>query len=644
MAALQQGQWTLAETQGRSAVALAPEHPAAHSLLGLALLQLDRIAEALPELEQAAQRDRQNAALAGNLAEAYARAGRHGEALQAFRRALRIAPAHWPHALGAAIAMARQGQHGEAATVLKRLAAQHPQEAVIWHNLGHAQLQSGEPAQAEASLRQALRLSPGDPDALLSLGSALHRQLKFREAASVWRDCISAQPHWPAPRLNLASVLIDDGQPEAAASECEALIKLAPELPEAHRFLGAARSQQGRLAQALDAYRAAVRAAPGDAAAWRSLGGALAECGQLLQALRALCHATELDPDAPSLLRLLGQTDLAQGRFSEGWLHYRRRPAYLGLSQKWPAPQLTQQLPDDVRGRHVLVRREQGLGDELFFLRQLPLLKARGAKVTLVSSAKLAAMLQRGGIADAVINETAAIPAGADFHLFCGDLVHALQPPQCSTASPRKMAPAAALADFPARIAVFHPRPQPSLRLPALPDALARMREALQQAGPPPYTAVTWRAGTAASDQGGADWLLSKEIPLHELGDALRGAPGTLLALQRLPAAGEIAALAAACGRAVADFTAVNEDLEDMLALLELVDDYVGVSNTNMHLRAAAGRTARVLVPNPAEWRWMQWGNRSPWFPGFRIYRQSLGGDWNPALQLLARDLAAAGG
>ena len=36
-----------------------------------------------------------------------------------------------------------------------------------------------------------------------------------------------------------------------------------------------------------------------------------------------------------------------------------------------------------------------------------------------------------------------------------------------------------------------------------------------------------------------------------------------------------------------------------MLALLSLIDEYVGVSNTNMHLRAGVGKTAKVLVPAP---------------------------------------------
>jgi len=59
-------------------------------------------------------------------------------------------------------------------------------------------------------------------------------------------------------------------------------------------------------------------------------------------------------------------------------------------------------------------------------------------------------------------------------------------------------------------------------------------------------------------------------------------------------------------------------------------------------LRAGAGRTARVLVPRPAEWRWMAAGSSSPWFPGFSVYRQSIDGEWNAALDALGRDLARA--
>jgi hypothetical protein len=32
-------------------------------------------------------------------------------------------------------------------------------------------------------------------------------------------------------------------------------------------------------------------------------------------------------------------------------------------------------------------------------------------------------------------------------------------------------------------------------------------------------------------------------------------------------------------------------------------------------------------------------GDESPWFKGFKIYRQTIGGDWSSALEQLTKDL-----
>ena len=81
-----------------------------------------------------------------------------------------------------------------------------------------------------------------------------------------------------------------------------------------------------------------------------------------------------------------------------------------------------------------------------------------------------------------------------------------------------------------------------------------------------------------------------------------------------------------------------------MLALVDLLDDYGCVSNTNVHLRAVRGRASRVLIPIASEFRWMAAGSRSPWFPESPLYRQAPDGGWHGALKWLAPDLAAAHG
>jgi hypothetical protein len=136
--------------------------------------------------------------------------------------------------------------------------------------------------------------------------------------------------------------------------------------------------------------------------------------------------------------------------------------------------------------------------------------------------------------------------------------------------------------------------------------------------------------------------MLHKEIGIRPLAEALRAVSATFIALQRNPEPGDIDTFSSHLGRQVHDFSDLNEDLEGMLAALAVFDEYVGVSNTNMHLRAAAGATARVLVPGPAEWRWMAAGSSTPWFPGFSVYRQSVDGDWDAALAELGRDVRNA--
>ena len=54
------------------------------------------------------------------------------------------------------------------------------------------------------------------------------------------------------------------------------------------------------------------------------------------------------------------------------------------------------------------------------------------------------------------------------------------------------------------------------------------------------------------------------------------------------------------------------------------------------HLCAQA-QTQRII--RRAEWRWLAEGNKSPWFPGFSLYRQSMRTGWPDSLQKLAADL-----
>lgn len=595
-----------------------PRHPDALHLLGVLTLQMGDAGRSATLIERALRVRPENPAFHANLAQAYFALRRVTDARAAFLRAATLDPGNPQPALGAANCLAMQGSFAEAERELRAVAQRHPGYALAWFNLGNAVREQGRPQEAADCYRRAIELDPTFADAHNNLGSVLHALERFEEAEPAYRQYLALQPDAVAGYCNLASVLIDRGRSADAAAVCQQGIELvhaSTELPELHLMLGSALAHQGKFTAVLAAFRTAATIAPDNARALWAYCGALFETGNEREGLEWLERARELQPDSPEFRNSMAGFYLAAGDLQAGWREYEWRPARSRFVEKFPDLQLVREAPGSLAGRKIFLLREQGLGDELFFLRFAGALKARGAEITYRANAKLASMLGRVPALDRVITENDPLPA-ADLNMLVGDLPQVLGG-----------------ADFP-----------PPLALIALPQRLAEMKQRLAALGPPPYLGLTWRAGTAPEKQHGTVWVLHKDVPLEGLGTAVRGVSGTLLALQRNPKPGEIGELASHAGKPVHDLSAANEDLEEMLALLAVMDEYVGVSNTNTHLRAGAGRTARVLVPWPAEWRWMSTGETSPWFPGFRIYRQGPDGDWEAAVGRLRDDLLAAPG
>jgi len=599
----------------RQALRIAPGHPDALNLMGTVLLRLGRAEEAVDCLQRAASRLRANPGVLGNLAQAYFALGQYEQARETFRKAGRLDPRAVQFQLGVANSLAMQGKLGDAETLLRRQADRFPNEAPVWHSLGNVLRDLARPAEAVDCYRKALSLDHRLVDARNNLGGVLHAFGKFDEAEREYRACVAMAPGYALAKCNLASVIIDLGRFSEAEAVCREAIELAPEMTIAHTFLGAALGHQGRLVEALACHRAAVNIAPDNPKTVEIYATALVENGQFEEGLRWYSRALALKPDSVSLHQQLGTALLAHGRFAEGWAEYLHRPAFIRFREKYSDLTLSRTLPPNLGGKRICLLREQGLGDEIFFLRFAPPLAAAGARITYRASNKIRSLLGRVACLEQILEETAPVPA-ADALMMLGDLPHALH-------------------DFAGSV----PLP-PTLELPPLAACLASMRERLAATGNPPYVGLTWLGGTPPREQlAGPSWSLYKEIAIQPFAEALRDFPGTFIALQRNPQPGEIETFARVLGRPVHDFSALNEDLEGMLALLALIDEYIGVSNTNMHLRAAAGGTAHVLVPCPAEWRWMAAGDSSPWFPGFSIYRQGLDGNWGPAFAKLRQTL-----
>jgi len=567
--------------------------------------------------------------------------GNLAPAVEMYRRILSIAPENEDALNLYGLVYHQQGDHEQACELIGKAITVSPSVALYHNNLAMALHGLNRNIEAIASLRHAVALDSSYIDAWVNLGDVLDRVGQTVSAIYAYQSALQLAPEAAYIHFQLAKCISEKGDCALAISSLRQAIALEPNFADAYERLGSLLCDTDEPHEALKALKKAQELEPNNEKAWFTTGQIQRDLDQLDDALSAFEKTIQLSPDLTEahhniggVLRALGRDDdaiiaydqalainpnrqdtrsdralalLAAGQFAEGWQDFQVRGS---TSDKRNQLHLNH-LPDDLSGKNILVLRDQGLGDELFFLRFVPALKARGAAVIYQGQSQLISLIKRLDFLDAVLDENMENPPpDVDFCISAGDLPAALGMKSTS--------------EIP-----------PSITLSALSVHAANMTEQLRQFGPAPYIGITWRAGIQKRNR------LSKIAPLQALAGSLSQINATFIAVQRNPEPGEIEQLATQIGRPVLDLTDLNNDLEAMLALLDRLDAYVCVSNTNTHLRDTLGKPCHVLVPNPADYRWMNCGDASPWFPALKVYRETYQAGWQPALNALSADLMA---
>lgn len=480
----------------------------------------------------------------------------------------------------------------------------NPRDADAWHMLALIAIRKGQSGEALTLVKRALGLERRKPVYLNTLGIALAEGGQVEDALQCFKRAVKERPSYAEGHYNLGKAYRKLGRDAEARQSYERAWRLDPAHAEVANNLSTFYSAEGRLDEAIALLREARALRPDEQGFAINLSTALLARFGPEAAIRELAAFLVNHPEAAAVHAWLGRRLLAEGRFEQGWQEYGWRRG--GPPVEFP----------DCAGKAVQLLPDQGLGDHLFFLRFAPALAARAARVAFECPEPLFRLLEREP------------PVG--------ELRRGSDPPRAFDLS-------LPLGDLP-RLLGSKDMPAP-VRLSVEPGRISRWREQLAALGPAPYLGVTWRGGSKRTDPSEfaarGENPLYKEVGVEALARCVACWRGTVLVLQRGPQPDECERFSEALGRPAYDVSAVNEDLADMAALLSLIEEYVGVSNTNMHVRAGVGRTARILVPFPPEFRWMSSGDEVGWFPGFRVYRERPGGDWKPALEQLVADLTA---
>ena len=575
--------------------------------------------------------------------------GRVEEARRAFQEAIALEPGFADAHNGLGITCFRLGLLDEAMESFGRALMLAPESIETRLNAARTLMQAGRVAGAARLYREALQRSAARTDALLVIALGLQQAGDLAAAAGAFVQLLALVPDDAMARGQYALVLDALGRTDEAGVQIDRALATPPVAPGLHNTRGVLLLHRSAWAEAAEAFRIVLEAEPANAEARINLALALRHMGRREDALREMtaaqaqgnldalamarlatmhgsegrsAHAIDLaeaalraSPLLPDAHMALASELLRAGHVERGWREYLFRPARgLAIMEDIAVGAYPPRLPATLAGADIVILGEQGVGDALFFMRYAKPLADAGARLHVRADPRLEPILAR------------AMPIAS---WIAGDEL-----PPASVAL--------WMGDLPAFVQPLAGEPRPTLRVAPIEARVVRMRERLA-AGALPAIGLAWIAGTQSGRGPVGQTVLSKEVDPAAIGRALAGVRARFVSIQRHPPPGSREALEDALGAPVVDLSDANGDLEDMLAVLSLLDEYVGVSSTNVHLLAAAGGNGRILVPYPADWRWRSSGDESPWFPGFPIYRQDADGDWCAPLAKLAHDLKHGG-
>jgi tetratricopeptide (TPR) repeat protein len=475
-------------------------------------------------------------------------------------------------------------------------------------NFGTALQKVGRQQEAIAVYRHILGLESGHRQANVNLGSLYIETRQYPKAIDLLTRAAAQNPNDPLILNNLGLACHRAGRLEMAIQAFDAAIKIAPDHVKTLHNLGNVYLDLNDMDATIVCYRKALDLTPNDAQAHCNLGKLYLEG---LDPGRALLHfraAAAINPDDAEVWMNIAKTALMLGDFETGWRHFRWR-FKLKNSRITIYPH-RYRIPrwdgTSFKTRRLLVHCEQGLGDTIQFSRLLPLVKARGGRITFQVQPSLAPLYRDFPGIDTlqVLTDRAPASIEADYYIPLMDLPGLLN---------------ISLDTIPAVSPYLFADLRMALRW-RRHFKTHRLKIGIVWAGNPLHKHDTLRSCrldyflTMTAMEQVRLYSLQKEVSDQErcqiserndlihLGDGFKTFAETAAAVHNL--------------------------------------DLVITADTSMaHLAGAMGKPTWLMLNYLPDWRWMLERTDSPWYPSMRLFRQPAPGDWDGLFEALDRAL-----
>lgn len=411
----------------------------------------------------------------------------------------------------------------------------------------------------------------------------------------------------PAPETlaDRAANLLRQGDRETARVLATQAVEADVNCALGYQVLGMVALGQFRPYRAVDCLSQALALTPDLVGGHCELGAAYTMLGETCHALEAYNTEVRLCPNHVGARFSRAQAWLKQGRFREGWLEYEWRwRTDAAARPNVPRPSWS---GCPVEGKSILVHTEQGHGDTIQFIRMLPLLQQRGARVVFACQKPLHQLLRNVDGVDEwyPIDETAPITFD-----WCAGLL-----------------------SLPGLLGINEERLIPA-KVPYLfaePERVEKWRQ--RMANLPGFkVGINW--------QGKPSHIFDplRSMPLENFAPLAQD-DVSLVSLHKGVGEAQIEPNRERVPLTV--FPDLDEDgpFLDTAALMVNLDLIISVDTATAHLAGALGCPVWQALSTSADWRHLEGRTDSPWYPNLRNFCQQRFNRWEPVMQAMADEL-----
>ncbi len=612
-----------------------PNNIKAISLLGTLNLQIGNHDTACMLLKKSLSLKPDNAMAYNNLGSALQASGKFEESIKFYKRAIELKPDYDEAYYNLGYTLQVCNLLEEAIVIYKHAIALKPDDADIHNNLANALRKNGKPDEALKSYKQAAMIKPDNSEILCNLGAAFQELDNLDEAIANYHEAIILKPDNAKAHSNLGTALKKQNRLEEAEKSHNLAIRLKPDYAEAHNNLGTTLQALSKLEEAIQSYRKAIMLKPNYAEAHYNFGNALKEQSKFAEAFLSYKRAITIKPDHVEAHNNMGITLQEQGEFMEaveifnnaielkpdyadayfnrslisllkenfkgGWQDYEWRLRTNNYALRTFQQPMWDGSP--LNGKTILVHTEQGLGDNIQFVRYLPLIQAQGGRVIFECLPSLINLLRNCAGIDKIIERTSSGDGTVQFDV---------QVPLLSLPG------------------IFNTTLDniPSKKPYITPDTtyVTKWKNQLGNNSKSFKIGLVW-----ASNPENKKIFLKKSFKLNDF-KALSAIQGlSLYSLQKGPASSEVHNPPK--GMKIINLDQELSDFADTAAAIVNLDLVISIDTSVAHLAGSIGKPVWTLLPFVPDWRWMLEKDDSPWYPSMRLFRQTKLNDWTEVFE-----------